>query len=153
MITVKDLLSRKGRSTICIKPDNTVCEALRAMAINDIGALLVVENEELKGIFSERDYARKVVLAGKSERTTAVREVMVTRLASVTPGDKVEACMKLMTDRHIRHLPVFENGDLIGIVTIGDVVKDVIEQQKMTINNLEQYISGGYLPASQEKYC
>jgi len=145
MLTVKDLLFRKGQKIVSICPGASVYDALRIMATNDIGALLVVENEELRGIFSERDYARKVVLNGRNERTTAVGDVMVAQLMSVTPEDRVESCMNLMTDRHIRHLPVFENDILIGIVSIGDVVKDVIEQHKTTINDLEKYISGGYL--------
>lgn len=145
MLTVNELLSRKGNKIVSIDPEATVYEALRMMAINDVGALLVIEDEELLGIFSERDYARKVVLNDKNERNTFVGDVMVTRMISVTPENKVEECMKLMTEQHIRHLPVFENEKLIGVITIGDAVKDVIEEQKTTINHLEKYIAGGYL--------
>lgn len=148
MLTVKDLLSRKGNKTISIHPDTTVYEALRLMAINDIGALLVVEDEILVGIFSERDYARKGALNGRSEHSAHVRDVMVEHLIVVTPENKVEDCMNLMTKQHICHLPVFEDKILRGILTIDDVVKGVIDQQKTTINDLEQYIAGGYL--SQE---
>jgi len=148
MLTVRDLLFRKRSRTISIHPDTTVYEALRLMAINDIGALLVVEDEVLTGIFSERDYARKGALNGRSEHSAHVRDVMVEHLIVVTPEEKVEDCMKLMTEQHIRYLPVFENKTLMGIITIDDVVKGVIDQQKTTINDLEQYIAGGYL--SQE---
>lgn len=153
MLTVQELLSRKGYNIISIDPAATVYEALRLMSVNDIGALLVVENDVLLGIFSERDYARKVVLNGKNEHSTSVRDVMVTQLISITPENNVEDCMKLMTEQHIRHLPVFKNEKLAGIVTIGDVVKDVIEEQKTTIDDLEKYISGGYLtkPENQEQ--
>jgi CBS domain-containing protein len=153
MLTVRELLSKKGCNIISIGPAATVYDALSLMSVNDIGALLVVENEKLLGIFSERDYARKVVLSGKSSHNTSVKEVMVTHLISITPENSVEDCMKLMTEQHIRHLPVFENKKLVGIITIGDVVKDVIEEQKNTIDDLEKYISGGYLtkPESREQ--
>ena len=145
MLTVKDLLSRKGNETFFIDPHYTVYQALQLMAVYDVGALLVIENKELRGIFSERDYARKVVLKGKHEHNTLVEEVMVRHLLSVGPEDNVEDCMKFMTDKHIRHLPVLENDKLIGIISIGDVVKGMIDQQKTTINDLERYIAGGYL--------
>jgi CBS domain-containing protein len=148
MLTVKDLLYRKGNKTVSIHPNNTIYQALQIMESNDVGALLVIESKELLGIFSERDYARKLVLNGKNEHNTFVGDVMVKRLTSVTPEDKVEDCMKFMTDQHIRHLPVLKNDKLIGIISIGDVVKGIIDQQKTTINDLELYISGGYL--SQE---
>ena len=145
MLTVRDLLSRKGNNTASIHPNQTVYQALNAMATYDIGALLVVEGRELLGIFSERDYARKLALKGKNEQNTLVGEVMVRQVTSVTPDDKVENCMKLMTEQRIRHLPVLQDNKLIGIISIGDVVKGIIDQQNTTINNLELYISGGYL--------
>ncbi len=145
MLTVRDLLYRKGNETFSIHPYNTIYEALQMMETHDVGALLVIENEELLGIFSERDYARKLVLRGKNSHDTLVGDVMVKQLTSVTPEVKVEDCMKFMTDQHIRHLPVFENDKLIGIISIGDVVKGIFDQQKTTINDLERYISGGYL--------
>ncbi|MRR18160.1 MAG: CBS domain-containing protein [Deltaproteobacteria bacterium] len=150
MLTVKDILSRKGRNPICIAPNKTIDGALRLMGANNVGALLVAENGELKGIFAERDYARKVALAGRGEDTTMVSEVMVTRFLFVTPGDTAEVCMNHMTRKRVRHLPVCEDGNLVGIISIGDVVKGVIEQHKATISYLEQYISGGYLPARHE---
>jgi len=145
MLIVKDLLSRKGSQTFSIQPNGTIYEALQMMETHDVGALLVIKNKKLLGIFSERDYARKLVLKGKNSQNTLVGDVMVTQLTSVTPEVKVEDCMKFMTDQHIRHLPVLENDKLIGIISIGDVVKGMIDQQKTTINHLEQYISGGYL--------
>jgi CBS domain-containing protein len=145
MLTVRDLLSRKQNHTASIHPNQTVYQALNMMANYDIGALLVVEGRELLGIFSERDYARKLSLKGKNENNTLVGEVMAKQLTLVTPEDTVENCMKLMTNRHIRHLPVLQGDKLVGIVSIGDVVKGIIDQQKATINNLESYISGGYL--------
>lgn len=139
---VKDLLNRKGNAAISINPDCTVFEALQLMAAKDIGAVLAIENDELRGIFSERDHARKLALNGKSELTTPIRDVMVTKLTSVTPEDLVRDCMELMTERHIRHLPVFDKDTLIGVISIGDVVKGMIDDQKDTITHLEKYISG-----------
>ncbi len=146
MLTVNELLSRKGHGIVSIDPGATVYEALRLMAMNNIGALLVIEKEKLQGVFSERDYARKIILNEKSSRDTLVKDVMVKRLFSVTPEDDAEDCMKLMTEQHVRHLPVFKDANLIGIISIGDVVKAVIEDQKTTIDHLENYISGGYHP-------
>ena len=145
MLTVRDLLSRKGSNTVSVHPNQTVYQALQTMETNGIGAILVIEGKELLGIFSERDYARKLVLKGKDSRNTLVGEVMVKELTSVTPDDKVEDCMKFMTEKRIRHLPVLKDGKLTGIISIGDVVKGIIDQQQATINNLETYISGGYL--------
>lgn len=145
MLTVRDLLSRKGSNTVSVHPNHTVYQALQTMETNGIGAVLVIEGQQLLGIFSERDYARKLVLKGKDSRNTLVGEVMVKELTSVTPEDKVEDCMKFMTDRRIRHLPVLKDGKLLGIISIGDVVKGIIDQQQATINSLETYISGGFL--------
>lgn len=145
MLTVRDLLSRKGSNTVSVEPGHTVYQALQTMEAQGIGAVLVMEGKKLLGIFSERDYARKLVLKGKESRNTPVGEVMVKELTSVTLDHKVEDCMKLMTDRRIRHLPVLQDGTLVGIISIGDVVKGIIDQQQATINNLETYISGGFL--------
>jgi CBS domain-containing protein len=145
MLTVRDLLSRKGSNTVSIHPNNTVYQALQTMETYGIGAVLVIEGNELLGIFSERDYARKLALKGKDSRNTLVGEVMVKELTSVTPEDKVEDCMRFMTDKRIRHLPVLKDGKLVGMISIGDVVKGIIDQQQATINDLEAYISGGYL--------
>ena len=145
MLTVSDLLSRKGNKTVSVHPNYTDYQALHVMADYDVGAVLVIENHELLGVFSERDYARKLVLQGQNEQNTFVGNVMVKDLTVVTPEDKVEECMQLMTDRHIRHLPVVKNGKLLGLISIGDVVKGIIDQQRDTINDLESYIAGGYL--------
>ncbi|MBP7764427.1 MAG: CBS domain-containing protein [Syntrophaceae bacterium] len=145
MLTVSDLLSRKGNKTVSVHPNYTVYQALHVMADYDVGAVLVIENHALLGVFSERDYARKLVLQGQNEQNTFVGNVMVKDLTVVTPEDKVEECMQLMTDRHIRHLPVVKNGKLLGLISIGDVVKGIIDQQRDTINDLESYIAGGYL--------
>jgi len=114
------------------------------MADKDIGALLVLENDSLVGIFSERDYARKVMLKGKSSKDTAVGELMVKNVVYVSPKNKIEECMALMTDKRVRHLPVLEDGTLVGLVSIGDIVKEVISEQEYTIKELEKYIQGGY---------
>jgi CBS domain-containing protein len=148
MLTVRDLLKRKNSHTASIHPNQTIYQALQLMATYDIGALLVVEGRELLGIFSERDYARKISLKGKNENNTLVGEVMAKQLTVVSQEDTVEHCMNLMTEKHIRHLPVMKEGKLVGIVSIGDVVKGIIDQQKATIENLESYISGGYLHQS-----
>lgn len=145
MLTVKDLLSSKGNRVVSIDARESVYEALHVMAQSDIGALLVTESDELCGMFSERDYARKVVLMGRNGRDTAVGDVMVRDLITVAPEDGVRDCMRTMTQHRIRHLPVLEDEKLIGIVTIGDVIKGIVEEQNTTINHLEQYISGGYL--------
>jgi len=145
MLVVKDLLSKRNQETISVHPDTKAHEALRKMAVHDIGALLVMEDQELRGIFSERDYARKVALTGRNERNNTVGDVMVKHLISVTPENGVKECMRMMTEHRVRHLPVFSDEKIVGIVTIGDVVKDVIEEQKSTISHLETYICGGYL--------
>ena len=119
-----------------------VREALRQMAEKRVGALLVVENGKPVGIFSERDYARKIALLDRSSRTTEVRQVMTADLISAGPADTMEYCMELMTEKRIRHLPVMENGELIGLISIGDLVKNIIEDQKAMIKQLEQYVRG-----------
>jgi signal transduction histidine kinase/CBS domain-containing protein len=131
MVTVEDLLKSKGRQVYSTTPDATVYEALRRMAEKSVGALVVLENDKLVGIISERDYARKIILKGKFSKDTLVREIMATGVVSISPGETAEACMALMTDRLIRHMPVLENGRLVGLISIGDVVKSVISSQEV----------------------
>ena len=143
MITVKHLLKMKGDQLWTVASDATVFEALELLAAKNIGALPVVDpHGKLVGIFSERDYARKVILKGKSSRDTQVSELMTAKVFHVKPTRSLEDCMHLMTEKRIRHLPVVADNMLIGIITIGDVVKAVIESQKRMIHNLEGYISG-----------
>ena len=140
MKTVKQLLQGKTRGLCTIGPDAHVFDALKMMAENDIGALLVVENDKLIGIISERDYARKVMLHGKSSRDIPVREIMTEPVICVQPDRTVDECMALMTDKRIRHLPVIENDKLIGVLSIGDLVKETICEQQFMIKQLESYI-------------
>ena len=140
MKTVRELLQNKSRGQCTIGPDAPVFDALKLMAEKNIGALLVVEAGKLVGIVSERDYARKVILHGKSSRDTPVGEIMTARPICVKPGNTVEECMALMTDKHIRHLPVIENEELVGVLSIGDLVKETISEQQFMIRQLESYI-------------
>ena len=140
MKTVKQLLECKTRGLCTIGPDAPVFDALKMMAENDIGALLVVENDKLIGIISERDYARKVMLHGKSSRDIPVREIMTEPVICVQPDRTIDECMALMTDKRIRHLPVIENDKLIGVLSIGDLVKETICEQQFMIKQLESYI-------------
>ena len=140
MITVRHLLDRKGRELFSIGPDEPVLEAVRLMSERHVGALLVMRGGELVGIVSERDYARKVVLLGRSSSDTSVSQIMSTPVVTVAPESSVEECMRLMTARRIRHLPVLERGRTIGVISIGDLVKAVIDEQQHTIEQLESYI-------------
>jgi len=142
MGNVRDILKAKNHPSITITPRITVYEALKMMVENNIGALLVIEENKLVGIFTERDYARKVILLGKTSKDTLISEIMSTNLINVTPDNSMEDCMQLMTNKFIRHLPVLENDELIGIVSIGDVVKYIINEQKFIIEHLEHYIKG-----------
>ena len=142
MTSVQWMLQAKGEQVWSTTPEATVFEALEIMADKDIGVLLVMENERLVGIFSERDYARKVILKGKSSSTMLVREIMTSEVFTVRLDQTIEQCMKLMTDRHIRHLPVVEKGKVLGLISIGDVVKTIISDQRTTIRQLEEYITG-----------
>lgn len=142
MRNVRHLLETKGYEVWSIEPDRTVFEALEKMAEKGIGALLVMEDKELAGIFSERDHARRVDLKGRKCRDTTVGEVMTTEVVTVTPEQSIDECMGLMTERRIRHLPVVENDEIIGVVSIGDVVKEVIAEQEFRIEQLQNYISG-----------
>jgi CBS domain-containing protein len=143
---VSSVLRRKGtdRKVLSISPDASVYEAIAMMAENSIGALLVVSNGVLVGIMSERDYARKVVLQSRSSKDTRVADIMTTPVITVSPAHTVEECMRLMTDKRIRHLPVVEGSTIAGIVSIGDLVRSVITVQGETIQYLQQYINGQY---------
>lgn len=140
MKTVRQLLQAKGSAVYSVSPDARVFEALKLMAEKEVGALVVLERGKLAGILSERDYARKVILHGKSSHDIPVREIMTEDVVTVQPGQTVDQCMALMTSRRIRHLPVVEDGKLAGVVSIGDLVKEVIAEQEQTIRQLETYI-------------
>src|SRR5437763_12979032 len=142
--TIEAILAQKGTETFTISPDATVYDAVALMAEKNIGALLVTQNERPVGMISERDYTRKVMLRGKRCRETLVSEIMSSELTVVSPREPVENCLRMMTDKRIRHLPVVEGDTLRGIVSIGDLVKWVIASQSATIAHLENYISGGY---------
>ncbi len=148
MSTVRQLLRSKPAEVWTIGPKATVYEALELTAEKDVGALLVLDRDRLEGIFSERDYARKVVLQGKSSRETTVGDLMTQAVHYVTPRQTVEECLALMTDKRIRHLPVLENGKLVGLVSIGDAVKCIIDDQQLTIRHLESYITGAAGPSA-----
>ena len=142
MLRVRYLLNFKDRNTWSIEPEEPVLEAIQLMADKHIGALPVMRGEELVGIVSERDYARKVILLGRSSSDTPVWQIMTSPVTTVSPEEAVHRCMEIMTEQRIRHLPVVEKGKLIGIISIGDLVKAVIEEQQQTIDQLERYISG-----------
>jgi len=144
MITVKDILDEKGHTAWTIGPEAKVLEALELMAKKGLGALVVLENDEIVGIMSERDYARKIMLMGRQSQDTPVKDIMTREVYGVHDDTTAEECMALMTDKHIRHLPVCKEGKLAGIISIGDVVKAVITDQKVKIENLENYIMGKY---------
>ncbi len=141
MILVKDMLRHKAAAVWSIGCKATIYEALELLAAKDIGALPVLDEDRLVGIFSERDYARNVVLKGKSSRETRVEELMQHPVVTVGPDETIDTCMALMTDRHIRHLPVLERDRLVGLISIGDVVKAIITDQKLYIKDLEKYIA------------
>ena len=143
MKTIKQLLQTKGHDVWSIAPDDSVFDAIKLMSEKGIGALPVVEEENLVGMISERDYARKVILQGRSSRDTPVREIMTPKVYYIRAEQSVEDGMALMTDKRIRHLPVFENERMIGIVSIGDLVREIISQQEFLIGQLENYITGG----------
>lgn len=140
MKTIRQLLQAKGGTVHTIAPNARVIEALKLMAEKEIGALVVIDNGKLAGILSERDYARKVILKGKSSHDIPVREIMTEKVVTVEPNQSVEECMALMTSKRVRHLPVTEGERLIGVLSIGDLVKEVIAEQEETIKQLESYI-------------
>jgi CBS domain-containing protein len=139
MRTITQIIKQKGKEIWSINPEAKVFEALQLMAAKDVGALPVVENGALVGIFSERDYARKIILKEKSSRATTVREVMSTNMVSITPDQTNEQGLALMTSKHIRHLPVISGNTLVGFISIGDLVKSIIDEQKIAITKLEKY--------------
>ncbi len=143
MRTVSDILQTKGREAFTITPETIVFDALKMMADKNVGALVVMEGAKVTGILSERDYARKVILHGRSSRELETREIMSTNVYVVSPEQNIEDCMALFTNKRVRHLPVLQNDQLIGIISIGDVVKAVIAEQESTIKHLENYITGG----------
>ena len=142
MSKVSHVLRSKGNSVWSLPPQASVLDALHLMAEKDIGALLIIEDELVVGIFSERDYARKVILQGKASKDTPVEEIMTERVFYVQPDQSIEECMAVMTEKHVRHLPVLENGQLLGVISIGDVVKAIIAEQGFVIEQLENYITG-----------
>jgi CBS domain-containing protein len=140
-MTVNQILSTKGKEVYSILSTNTVYEALTVMSEKNIGAILIIEDTVLKGVLSERDYARKIVLKSKSSKKAFVHEIMETNVVTVSPSDNLEYCMELMSTKRVRHLPVLENNIVIGIISISDVVKAIIEMQKDTIQHLNSYIT------------
>ena len=140
MTIVRQLLDRKDRAIFSVEPQAPVLEAIRAMAAHHVGALLVMQADTLAGIVSERDYARKVILLGRSSADTPVRDIMTFPVITVSPDDTVQTCMQLMTDKRVRHLPVIDGGRVVGMVSIGDLVKAVIAEQQAQIEQLENYI-------------
>lgn len=142
MVSVRQLLSRKGADVWSIDAEEPVLEAIQVMADKRVGALPVTRNGELVGVVSERDYARKVILLGRSSAETPVWQIMSSPVVTVAPAEDVRKCMRLMTEKRIRHLPVVDGGQMIGVISIGDLVRAVIEEQEHTIEQLERFISG-----------
>ena len=142
MKTVAQILNAKGHDIWSVQPDDTVLDSLKMMADKGVGALLVMNDEKLVGIVTERDYARKVILEGKSSNRTAVRDIMSDKVLCVSPDRTVDQCMALMTDKRARHLPVLDQKKVIGVVSIGDLVKALIDEQQILIDQLQQYITG-----------
>ncbi len=142
MLRVKHLLARKGQDVWSVDADEPVLEAIQIMADRHVGALPVLRNDALVGVISERDYARKVVLLGRSSAETPVWQIMSSPAVTVTPEQRVKECMQIMTEQRIRHLPVVEHGQMIGVISIGDLVRAVIEEQQETIEQLERFIAG-----------
>lgn len=142
MKIVRDILQAKGSQVWAIPPDRSVFDALTLMAEKNVGALVVLDGDRVVGIISERDYARKVILKGKSSKEIPVREIMASPVVCIRPEQSMEECMALMTDKHVRHLPVAENNRLVGLISIGDVVKAIIEEKEFIIGQLENYITG-----------
>jgi len=141
MLKVADILKTKGSNVFSVLPDSSVYDALKIMGEKNIGALMVIENDELKGIFSERDYARKVVLVNRTSRDTMISEIMTPNVITISPTDTIDHCMEQMSEKRIRHLPVAVDGKIIGIISISDVVTAIIQMQKETISHLHDYIS------------
>jgi CBS domain-containing protein len=147
MTTVSEILRNKGTETWSVTPGDTVLDALKLMAAKNIGAVLVMDGDSLVGVLSERDYARKVILMGRASKDTAVREIMTERVVCVRPEETAEECMALMTDMRVRHLPVVDDDHVMGVISIGDVVKSIISEKQFIIEQLEYYIRGTpYVP-------
>lgn len=142
MKTVNDILRSKGQDVWSIGPDASVYDAIRTMADKKVGALMVMESDRVVGVISETDYARKVILKGRSSPGTPVREIMTTRVVYIEPHQDIEDAMVIITEKRVRHLPVINEGKLVGVISIGDVVKSIIDEQRFTIEQLERYISG-----------
>lgn len=142
MQTVRQLLQGKSPEIHAVADDAAVIDAIRLMAEKGVGAVLVMHGPRLAGILSERDYARKIILHNRSSATTQVREIMTAQLVTVTPGDALEHCLQLVTDKRIRHLPVLDGGQVVGVISIGDLVKAVIEHQREQLDHLQHYIAG-----------
>ena len=142
--SVSAILAHKGSAVWSIAPNATVFDAIQLMADKNVGALPVLENGKLVGIISERDYTRKVILKGKSSKETPVRDIMTLELVTAHPGDSISQCMQVMTEKRVRHLPVMEGVEMVGLVSIGDLVRRIISAQTATIDNLEKYITGDY---------
>lgn len=141
MLKVNDILKTKGSNVFSVLPNTSVYDALKIMGEKNIGALMVIENDELRGIFSERDYARKVVLANRTSRDTLISEIMTANVITISPSDTIDHCMEQMSEKRIRHLPVAVNGKVVGLISISDVVTAIIQSQKETISHLQNYIS------------
>jgi CBS domain-containing protein len=141
MKKIRNILENKGHQVYSVTPDTSVYDALQVMMERNISSLLIMENEILKGIFTERDYARKLVLMGRSSKDTPIGDIMTANLFTITPGETIDHCMEVMSNYKIRHLPVIDNNRVTGMVSIGDVVKFIIEDQKRTIQQLESYIA------------
>jgi CBS domain-containing protein len=141
MVSLKTVLQGKGHDVWSIGPEASVYDAMQMMADKEVGALVVMEGDSVVGVFSERDYARKVILQGRSSKDTKVKEIMTSRVAYARPEQSVEECMALMTDKRIRHLPVMDGDKMLGVISLGDLVKAIIEEQQHVIEQLEQYIS------------
>ncbi len=142
MRNVRDILREKGTAVYSISPDATVYDALKLMAEKNVGALVVFDGDRMVGMISERDYARKIVLKNKFSRETRIKEIMTAEVITVTPAMDLDHCMELITDKRMRHLPVVENDRVVGIISIGDVVKGIIEHKEFVIGQLENYIKG-----------
>jgi len=142
MQTIKQLLESKGNEVLTIDPNDSVYDAIKSMADHHIGSLIVMQNEHMVGIITERDYSRNVILKGKSSVNTPVKDIMTTNVLYTKPEQTIEEAMALMTDKRLRHLPVIENSNVLGIISIGDLVKTIISEQKHIIEQLEHYING-----------
>lgn len=142
MKLVQHLLDAKGRNVVSIEPDKSVLDAIRLMADKGIGSLVVMSDDKLQGIVTERDYARKVIIKGRASDKTPVKDIMTREVVTTSPDERVHVCMQTMTDKKCRHLPVIENGQVVGIISIGDLVQAIIADQQEEIHQLEQYIAG-----------